>query len=172
MSNLFRKISVKVSNATGKASTFIIAICIVLIWASSGPIFNYSDTWQLIINTGTTIVTFLMVFLIQNTQNRDSKSLHLKLDELIRTQKAASNAFLDLDTKTDDELDELAAHFAVISSRVSSVKREREEDRVVKDKLSLVGRLLTRLNSSQIEIELEPKKTTTKKPSKKKKVKK
>jgi low affinity Fe/Cu permease len=152
MSNLFRRISVKVSNATGKASTFVIAICIVIIWGSTGPIFDYSDTWQLIINTGTTIVTFLMVFLIQNTQNRDSKSLHLKLDELIRAQKAASNAFLDLDIKTDEELDELAAHFALISSRVSSVKKEREE----KEKLSLVGRLLTRLNSTPLEIDLEP----------------
>ena len=127
MSDFFRRASVKVSNATGKATTFIIAILVVIIWAATGPIFDYSDTWQLIINTGTTVVTFLMVFLIQNTQNRDSKSIHLKLDELIRTQKYASNAFLDLDGRTDEELAELAEHFSKMSEKVIGVKNERKK---------------------------------------------
>lgn len=127
MSDVFHKISVKISNATGKASTFCIAVLVIVIWASVGPIFSYSDTWQLIINTSTTIVTFLMVFLIQNTQNRDSKSIHLKLDELIRTQKNASNAFLNLDTRTDQEIDELAEHFAMMSRKVTGEKIERQK---------------------------------------------
>lgn len=127
MSDFFHKVSVKISNATGKASTFCIAVLIIVIWGSVGPIFNYSDTWQLMINTSTTIVTFLMVFLIQNTQNRDSKSLHLKLDELIRTQKNASNAFMDLDGRTDQELVELEEHFATMSRRVTGEKLEREQ---------------------------------------------
>jgi len=146
MSDFFRRASVKVSNATGKASTFIIAVLIIIFWAFTGPIFDYSDTWQLIINTGTTIVTFLMVFLIQNTQNRDSKSLHLKLDELIRAQKQASNIFLDLDGKTDQELDDLAEHFAIISRRISG---ERQERIAKKQKVGVIGKLLARLNTTE-----------------------
>lgn len=125
MSDFFHKASTKISNATGKASAFVISVLVVLAWAASGPIFNYSDTWQLVINTGTTVITFLMVFLIQNTQNRDSKSIHLKLDELIRAQKNASNAFMDLDSRSDQELIELEEHFAIMSSRVTGEKLER-----------------------------------------------
>lgn len=128
MSDIFHRASAKISNATGKASAFIASVLIVIVWAGLGPIFGYSDTWQLVINTGTTIITFLMVFLIQNTQNRDSKSLHLKLDELIRAQKNASNAFLDLDNKTDEELDELQNHFAEMSKRVIGEKNERKQE--------------------------------------------
>ncbi len=127
MSDIFHRASNKISNASGKASAFILSVVVVVVWAAVGPIFDYSDTWQLVINTGTTVITFLMVFLIQNTQNRDSKSIHLKLDELIRTQKNASNAFLDLDTRTDEEIDELAEHFAVMSRRVTGEKLERQE---------------------------------------------
>jgi low affinity Fe/Cu permease len=116
--DFFHKLAIKVSNVSGRAVTFICAVLIIVFWAATGPIFNYSDTWQLIINTGTTIVTFLMVFLIQNTQNRDSKSLHLKLDELIRSQKGASNIFLDLDSMTDKELDMLQDHFSNMHTRV------------------------------------------------------
>jgi low affinity Fe/Cu permease len=135
MSDFFHRISTKISNATGKASAFILSVLVIVIWAAVGPIFDYSDTWQLVINTGTTVITFLMVFLIQNTQNRDSKSLHLKLDELIRTQKNASNAFMDLDVRTDEELDKLAEHFAIMSSKVTGEKLQREEKRAYKHHL-------------------------------------
>jgi low affinity Fe/Cu permease len=90
------------SHAAGRPMTFMVAVGIILIWAMTGPIFKFSDTWQLVINTGTTIITFLMVFLIQNTQNRDTEALQIKLDELIRAVESAHNALLDLD---DDELD-------------------------------------------------------------------
>lgn len=103
MKELFRKISVKISNFVGTAGAFMLALSVVVVWGMTGSLFHYSDTWQLVINTGTTIVTFLMVFLIQNTQNRDSKALHLKLDELIRAS-SARNTFVDLEDLTDEEL--------------------------------------------------------------------
>ncbi|MBW3568526.1 low affinity iron permease family protein [Candidatus Parcubacteria bacterium] len=110
MKPVFRKISAKISNAAGTAYAFLGAVFVVLVWSFSGPLFNFSDTWQLVINTGTTIVTFLMVFLIQNTQNRDSKAVHLKLDELIRATKAR-DAFVDLEDLTDEELSQLDKEF-------------------------------------------------------------
>src|SRR5262245_24089040 len=99
------------SNALGRPQAFAIACAIVLAWALTGPIFRYSDTWQLIINTGTTIVTFLMVFLIQSTQNRDARALHLKLDELIRALKGARNRLVDLEELSDKELEKLRQEF-------------------------------------------------------------
>ena len=111
MKELFRKIAARISNATGTANAFLIALGIIIIWGITGPAFGYSDTWQLVINTGTTIVTFLMVFLIQNTQNRDSKAIHLKLDELIRSTKSARNAFVDLENFTDADLELLDREF-------------------------------------------------------------
>ena len=93
---------------------FIFAVVLLLIWAVSGPFFHFSDTWQLIINTGTTIVTFLVVFLIQNTQNRDAKALHLKLDELIRSHVPARNDMIDIEKLSDEELDELEKRYASI----------------------------------------------------------
>jgi low affinity Fe/Cu permease len=99
------------SQVLGTAWAFVIAIAIILIWAATGPTFHYSDTWQLIINTGTTIVTFLMVFLIQNTQNRDAKAVHLKLDELIRALKGARNKLVDLEKLSDDDLKLLEQQF-------------------------------------------------------------
>ena len=104
MKDAFRKIANKVSNWTGTASAFLLALAIVIIWGITGPTFHYSSTWQLVINTGTTIITFLMVFLIQNTQNRDGKAIQLKLDELIYTSKAARDSFVDLEDLTDEEL--------------------------------------------------------------------
>lgn len=104
MKKAFRYFATKVSNFTGSPYAFMLAISIVLGWIVTGPVFEYSTTWQLMINTFTTIVTFLMVFLIQNTQNRDSKAMQLKLDELIRTATKARNTFMDLEDLTDDEL--------------------------------------------------------------------
>jgi low affinity Fe/Cu permease len=99
------------SQQCGRASTFAAACVIIVVWAVTGPVFQYSDTWRLIINTGTTIVTFLMVFLIQNTQNRDSAVLHLKLDELIRVSESARNKLLDLEDLTEEELKRLKTSF-------------------------------------------------------------
>jgi low affinity Fe/Cu permease len=99
----------------GRAHTFIFACCVIIVWAASGPIFDYSDTWQLIINTGTTIVTFLMVFLMQSTQNRDTAAIQLKLDELIRANENARNAMLTLEDLTEEQLLQLKAGFARIA---------------------------------------------------------
>ena len=107
------------SQQTGRASTFAAALLIIVVWAVTGPFFHYSDTWQLIINTGTTIVTFLMVFLIQNTQNRDSAVLHLKLDELIRVNEGARNRLLDLEGLTENELDRLKGSFSRLAGETS-----------------------------------------------------
>ena len=96
-----------IATIAGKPATFTICVLAIVVWALAGPIFGYSDSWQLIINTGTTIITFLMVFLIQNTQNRDSQSLHLKLDELIRVTKGAHNRLLDLEELDDEQLERL-----------------------------------------------------------------
>jgi low affinity Fe/Cu permease len=108
----FRRFAQVTSEVTGSAWAFMTAIGIIVVWGMTGPTFHYSDTWQLIINTGTTIVTFLMVFLIQNTQNRDAKAIHLKLDELIRSQKGARNELVDLEKLSDDELKKLEKEFA------------------------------------------------------------
>jgi low affinity Fe/Cu permease len=107
----FRVFARKSSMVLGSAWAFAAAIFIILIWALTGPTFHFSDTWQLIINTGTTIVTFLMVFLIQNTQNRDAKAMHLKLDEIIRALKGARNQLVDLEKLSDEDLDKLEKQF-------------------------------------------------------------
>lgn len=119
MKSIFRRIAAKVSAWTGSASAFLLALIIVIVWAVSGPAFNFSNTWQLFINTGTTIGTFLMVFLIQNTQNRDGKAMQLKLDELIRATRAR-DAFVDLEDLTDDELSELDKEFRDIHDKQST----------------------------------------------------
>jgi low affinity Fe/Cu permease len=111
----------------GSAWAFVCAILIIVVWAMTGPTFQYSDTWQLIINTGTTIVTFLMVFLIQNTQNRDAKAVHLKLDELIRALKPARNKLVDLEKLSDDELKKLEQEFEKLRKKAEGAKEEIEE---------------------------------------------
>jgi low affinity Fe/Cu permease len=117
----------KTSNILGSAWAFVIALLIIVVWAVTGPTFHYSDTWQLIINTGTTIVTFLMVFLIQNTQNRDAKAVHLKLDELIRALGPARNRLVDLEKLSDDELKELEGEFEKLRKKAEGAKEEVEE---------------------------------------------
>ena|SRR5215813_405277 len=105
------------SRVTGRPVTFLIAVLVILAWVITGPLFKFSDTWQLVINTGTTIVTFLMVFLIQNTQNRDSEATQIKLDELIRAIKGAHNALLDLEELEDEHLDRIRDHYERIAER-------------------------------------------------------
>ena len=111
VSDAFRLFAKRSSSLLGSAWAFAAAILIILIWGLTGPMFHYSDTWQLIINTGTTIVTFLMVFLIQNTQNRDAKAAHLKLDEVIRALKGARNELIDLEKLADEDLTSLEKQF-------------------------------------------------------------
>ena len=111
MNDFFRKFANKTSEIVGSPWAFIAATAIIVIWAVSGPLFGYSDTWQLVINTGTTIITFLMVFLIQNTQNRDAKAIHLKLDELLRGVEGARTSMVDLEDLSDEDLKKLQQQF-------------------------------------------------------------
>ena len=111
MNEIFRKFAHAVSNFAGTSWVFIMAVLVIVFWAISGPWFQFSDTWQLVINTGTTIITFLMVFLIQNTQNRDAKAIHLKLDELLRGVKGARTGLVNLEELSDEELEELHKEF-------------------------------------------------------------
>ncbi|MCG2794223.1 MAG: low affinity iron permease family protein [Weeksellaceae bacterium] len=113
--NLFERFANAATNFTGSSYAFIAAVTIVVIWAISGPIFDYSETWQLVINTGTTVITFLMVFLIQKSQNKDSKAIQLKLNELIAASKQASNRMVDIEDLTEKELDQLHRYFVKIA---------------------------------------------------------
>jgi low affinity Fe/Cu permease len=110
----FSRFASKTAQLVGHPFMFLLAVVVLILWGISGPLFHFSDTWQLIINTGTTIVTFLVVFLIQNTQNRDAKALHLKLDELIRSHLPARNDMIDIEKLSDEELDELERRYAAI----------------------------------------------------------
>ncbi|WP_114941495.1 low affinity iron permease family protein [Mucilaginibacter endophyticus] len=121
--NLFETFSNWATSATGSSTAFIGATAVVIIWALSGPFFNYSQTWQLVINTGTTIVTFLMVFLIQKSQNKDSKAIHLKLNELLASHQGASNRMVDIEDLTEEELDRLHKFYIELSELA-----EKEDD--------------------------------------------
>ncbi|GAA4908709.1 low affinity iron permease family protein [Mucilaginibacter defluvii] len=121
--NLFERFANWATNATGSSTAFIVAFAIIIIWGVTGPIFGYSDTWQLVINTGTTIVTFLMVFLIQKTQNKDSKAIHLKLNELIASHQGASNRMVDIEDLNEEELDKLHKFYEQLSDLA-----EKEDD--------------------------------------------
>ena len=127
----FAEVAKQASNLAGSSLAFAAACGVVLAWAISGPIFGFSDTWQLVINTGTTVVTFLMVFLLQSTQNRDARALHLKLDELLRSGGAARNRLIDLENCTDEEMAQIERQFHAI--------RTREERRKTNDKRSPLG---------------------------------
>jgi low affinity Fe/Cu permease len=124
--SVFRYAAHKVSLAVGSPVAFAVACVLVVTWAAVGPLFHYSDSWQLTINTGTTIITFLMVFVIQNTQNRDSQVMHLKLDELIRAVRSARNELVDMEDLSDEELRRLQRQFAQMRLKAES-KREAKE---------------------------------------------
>jgi len=113
--NFFEIFATKVTQATGSTPVFIGAFSIVIIWALCGPVFDYSETWQLIINTGTTIITFLMVFLIQKSQNKDSLAIHIKLNELVASHKLANNRLVDVEDMTEDEMKIIAKYYAKLS---------------------------------------------------------
>ena len=117
MHDLFRKFAHWTSCIVGSPWAFILAVGVIVTWAVTGPLFGFSDTWQLVINTGTTIVTFLMVFLIQNTQNRDAKAIHLKLDELLRASRHAHTSLAALEDLPDDELERLQQRFRELAAR-------------------------------------------------------
>ena len=116
----FHRFAARVATRAGRSSTFALAVLVIVGWAVTGPLFGYSDTWQLVINTSTTIVTFLMVFLIQNTQNRESAATQVKLDEIIRATVGAHNVLLDLEERSDDELIVLRDHYAELARRARS----------------------------------------------------
>lgn len=139
--NWFDKFSNKVTHVTGNPFTFLGAICVIIIWAVSGPIFGYSDTWQLVINTGTTIITFLMVFVIQQSQNKDSIAIHLKLNELLSAANRASNFLIAVEDLTPEELEVIKKYYEKLSilSRekidISQTHSEQEAIRRVEEKL-------------------------------------
>jgi low affinity Fe/Cu permease len=118
MNNAFRKFAHMTAEWVGSSAAFFLAVLVIIAWAATGPMFHFSDTWQLVINTGTTIVTFLMVFLIQNTQNRDAVALHLKLDELLRAVKGARTQLVHLESWSDEELADLQKEFERLRHRL------------------------------------------------------
>lgn len=125
-SGLFEKFAAKVTKAAGSTGAFIGAFAVVLIWALSGPIFDYSETWQLVINTGTTIITFLMVFLIQKSQNKDSLAVHIKLNELVASHQKASNRMVDVESLSEEELELLEAYYSELSKKAKNAKSLKE----------------------------------------------
>jgi low affinity Fe/Cu permease len=118
MNNAFRKLAHMTAEWVGSSTAFLLSLLVIVAWAATGPMFNFSDTWQLVINTGTTIVTFLMVFLIQNTQNRDAVAIHLKLDELLRAVKGARTQLVHLESWSDEELADLQKEFERLRHRL------------------------------------------------------
>ena len=123
MAHWFSRFSARTATLAGRWETFIIASLLIILWALSGPFFAFSDTWQLIVNTATTISTGLMVFLIQNTQNRDALAVHLKLDELLRATKEADNRLIDAEDDSDDELAELKRKYVALLEEHTGLKR-------------------------------------------------
>jgi low affinity Fe/Cu permease len=132
--SVFTRFAKMASRAVGRPAAFTIALAALALWALSGPMFGFSDTWQLIINTGTTIVTFLMVFLIQNTQNRDAEAMHVKLDELIRSNKSAHNALLDLEDLEEEELDRIRADYERLAAQARSELKRRKPAKAKREK--------------------------------------
>jgi low affinity Fe/Cu permease len=127
MHSTFRKTANVASAAVGSPWAFAAAAIIVLVWAATGPVYHFSDTWQLVINTGTTVVTFLMVFLIQNTQNREARVTQLKLDELIRAVSGARTSLVDMEHMSDEELAQLQAEFETLRDKAAMRRQRRRE---------------------------------------------
>lgn len=121
--SIFTRFANVISKWAGHPAAFLLALLAVAVWAVTGPIFGFGETWQLVINTGTTIVTFLMVFLVQNTQNRDSRALQIKLDELIRVTEKASDTLLDMEELEDRELEEIQRHYEALAATERKKKR-------------------------------------------------
>ena len=124
MRKFFRSFAQKSAEIVGSPGSFLVGLLAIVVWAASGPYFHYSDTWQLVINTGSSIVTFLMVFLIQSTQNRDAKVVHLKLDELIRAVTSARNHLVHLENLSDEELEALEKEFQKLHDRMNKSSRQ------------------------------------------------
>ena len=118
----------KFAKITGKSMTFMLSIMLIIVWLITGPLFQFSDTWQLVINTATTIITFIMVFLIQNTQNRDTEAIQVKLDELIRVTKGAHNALLDLEELDEEQIDRFRSHYEMLAKQARERLNRGEED--------------------------------------------
>ena len=126
--SLFTRLSKATSYVAGRPATFTLAVLVIVAWVVTGPLFDFSDTWQLVINTGTTIVTFLMVFLIQATQNRDSEALQLKLDEIIRTQRGAHNTFVGIEELDEDELLKIREEYLKLAERARLARKHGVDD--------------------------------------------
>jgi len=122
----FSKIACSASRASGSLGAFVVALGVVIVWASSGPFFRFNDTWQLVINTGTTIVTFLMVFLIQHTQNADTAAIHVKLDELIRVTSNANNELLNLEEMDQERLEEIRLRYEQLAKTAAHLKAKKD----------------------------------------------
>ncbi|MEK7110786.1 MAG: low affinity iron permease family protein [Patescibacteria group bacterium] len=133
MSELFRHLSHKVSEIVGSPAAFLVAVILIATWGATGVLFDFSNTWQLVINTGTTILTFLIVFLIQNTQNRDAKAIHIKLDELLRAMGSARNSFVDVEELSDGELERIEAEFRDFSERARRAAERRRNRTSIKN---------------------------------------
>lgn len=129
MNEIFRIFAAKTSKVAGSAKAFVLAIVAIVVWAVLGPIFHYSDTWQLAVNTGTTILTFLMVFLIQNTQNRDSKAMHIKLDELLKNASGARTSLVNIEEISDEKLEVLQLEFQQLHQRYAYALEKRKKQR-------------------------------------------
>jgi low affinity Fe/Cu permease len=125
--HLFTRFSRATSLYSGKPVTFIMSVLIIVIWAVTGPLFEFSNTWQLVINTGTTIITFLMVFLIQNTQNRDTEALQIKLDEIIRSIKPARNELLELEELDEDELEKIRQEYIKLAEKAKNITSKKKK---------------------------------------------
>ena len=129
----FTHFASRIARATGRPATFALAVGVIVVWIITGPIFHFSDTWQLVINTGTTIVTFLMVFLIQNTQNRDSEAIQIKLDEVLRAIQGAHNELIDLEEMDEEELDRIRARYEKLAENARNILRSGGRDTDVPD---------------------------------------
>ncbi len=130
-SSWFTRFTKRTAHATGQPLTFALAVLVIAAWAISGPLFHFSDTWQLVVNTSTTIITFLMVFLIQSTQNRDAQAVHIKLDELLRVSPGAHNVLMDLEELEEHELDRLRAVYEALAEKARQGKEGGRSDRGV-----------------------------------------